>query len=529
MIRSPAADHRPDVIVIGSGFGGSVCAARLAEAGHRVTLLERGPWRDTVPVRSLGIARRTPFPRGRKLFTRALRSVGGNWLPSLRLNKLGLYELFFGDGTRIACSSAVGGGSHVYSASHVRPLVERYWEGHHPDISDALMAPYYDAVLARLGSVTPTADLGIPNTSAARFRDSPHLEAAKPPPDPRLGYLLPKDPANPQRIVDANGIERCEVDYNANDEGFLGAPGGGKTTLDIAYLAPALKCGLEVRDLCEVRAVIRQPYGAARYRVEYRDHHRGRKEHIEADHVILAAGTLNTLRILLHSRDRVAGLSGMPQLGHRYGTNGDYLGFWDYNDPAVDQTRGLPTTGGVRLKGDEGSPMIGGGGFPSVNSYPLPRRIRERIRRAAFIAGLGEDVMNGKVQMHGRRLEVSYRWSESPIFARTRAVFDEIGRRTGRRIYAPRTPITVHPTGGACLGRDVHSGVVGANGEVFDNPGLYVADAAALPRSPGGPPSITIAAWAEHIARQFGTKAEAPDQPPVRTPAAAPAGRSVSP
>jgi len=76
-------------------------------------------------------------------------------------------------------------------------------------------------------------------------------------------------------------------------------------------------------------------------------------------------------------------------------------------------------------------------------------------------------------------------------------------RLTGHKICTPRTPITVHPTGGVCLADSIGRGVVDANGEVFDQPGLYVADAAALPHSPGGPPALTIAAWADHLAARF--------------------------
>jgi len=493
-----------DVIVIGSGFGGSVCAARLAEAGFTVTLLERGPWRDTVPVRSMGITRRSPFPRGWQLCTRLFRNLGGNRVPGnrVRLNKHGLFEMFFAKGTHIACSSGVGGGSHVYSAVNVRPLVDDYWEGHNEAISDLIMSRHYDAVLERMGSVTPLADHCIPNTSAERYRDSDFLEAAAPPPDPRLGYLLPEDPLKPTTVTDENGIERQEVDYNSGDDGFLGSPGGGKTTLDCVYLAPAMKHGLTVRDLCEVRGIVRQGDGAARYRVEFTDHHEGTDTVAEADHVILAAGTVNTLRILLQSRE-TGGLSGMPRLGQHFGTNGDFFGFWDYNDPDVDQTRGLPTTGGVKLKGDDDSPMIGGGGLPSVDSYPLPKRVKERLKRANMIAGLGEDTMNGTVTMRKGRLQIGYDPSASPIFERLRSIFAEISKRTGRKIYAPKTPVTVHPTGGACLGQSIEQGVIDGNGEVFDNEGIYVADAAALPRSPGGPPSMTIAAWSDHLATRF--------------------------
>ena len=495
-----------DIVVIGSGFGGSVSAARLAEAGFEVTLLERGPWRDTVPVRSMGIAKRSALPRGWQLPTRLLRAIGGNWMPGsrIKLNKHGLFELFFAKGVTVACSSGVGGGSHVYSAVNVRPIAERYWEGHHATISDAVMSPHYDAVLERMGSTTPMADHRIPNTSAARFRNSPVLEAAAPPPDPRIGYLLPEDPDQPQKLTDENGVERWEVDYTGNDDGFLGSPKGGKTTLDAVYLAPALKRGLSVRDMAEVTAIVRLGNAPdSRYRIEFIDQHTGMKDALTASHVILAAGTMNTLRILLHSRDVIGGLSGMPQLGKRFGTNGDYFGFWDYNEAGLDQTLGLPTTGGVRPRGDEHAPMIGGGGLPSVDSYPLPKRVRERLKRATFIAGLGEDDMCGTVSLRGAKLHIEYDSSRSPIFKRIKDTFDKMSALTGRKIYAPKTPVTVHPTGGACLGESTESGVVDGEGQVFDNPGLYVADAAALPRAPGGPPSMTIAAWSDHLATQF--------------------------
>jgi choline dehydrogenase-like flavoprotein len=56
-------DNNYSAIIIGSGFGGSVMASRLTEAGMSVLVLERGPWRDTLPVREAGIEQRKPLPR----------------------------------------------------------------------------------------------------------------------------------------------------------------------------------------------------------------------------------------------------------------------------------------------------------------------------------------------------------------------------------------------------------------------------------------------------------------------------------
>lgn len=493
-----------EVVVIGSGFGGSVVAGRLAEAGVDVTVLERGPWRDTVPTRSMGIENRVPFPRNGRMITGLLRNVGGS-KPApfgLRLSKTGLYEMFFGDGISVICSSNVGGGSQIYSAVHCKPAMPDFWDGHAEGVSTAEMEPHYQAVLARFGSVVPTPDHRLPNTTYARYSGSNILEPAQPYSDARLGYLLPADPDNPRTIVDANGVERREVDYKANDDGFFGSPGGGKTTLDVIYLWPAMqKHGLKVRDLSEVLEIRSIGATSPRYRILFRNLKTGRRESLLTDNVVVAAGAFNTLRLLLHSREAGA-LSGMGQLGRRFGTNGDVFGYWDYQSPE-DLSAGLPTRGGFRPRGDLDSPVLGGGAFPSVDSYPVPRKTRDKLKHSLWIAGVGPDAMDGVVSQRDGRFGVSFRAENSPIFREIWATLDKVADVTGKRIRYPRTPSTVHPMGGACLGQSEETGMIDANGEVFGHPGLFVSDSAAFPRSPGAPPTLSIAAWADHVASRF--------------------------
>lgn len=494
------------VVVIGSGFGGSVAAARIAEAGIPVVLLERGPWRDTVPTRSMRIERRVRFPRGWGLYTGLIRTINAPFLPGGRIttNRNGLLELFYSKGLEVVCSSSVGGGSHVYSAVHARPPDGHYWDNVAPGLSEESMKPHYEEFLRRMASTVVTAERRPSNHVAKRFQDSAIVELAKPRVEVRIGFLLPTTPGQPAKVRDSHGIERYEVDYESGDYGFLGSPTGAKTTLDFAYLAPAMKVGLEVRDLCEVISISRSNSEDGRYCVHFIDHHRGARRTIRTNNVIVAAGTMNTLQILLRSRVAGSMLDGLPYLGRRFSGNGDVRGLWDLNDKGSDLSIGLPSQGSIWLRDQvEAKQALSNNSLPSVDYYPLPRVFRERLKRSVVIAGMGEDAMDGVVDIQKGRLRIDFNPDNSPVYARIMSAFQALSARSGRKVYAFKRPSTVHPMGGACVGIGPHEAVVDGDGEVFGHPGLFVADAAALPRSIGGPPTATIAAWGGHVAARL--------------------------
>lgn len=497
-----------DVLVVGSGFGGAFAAARLTAAGVRVIVIERGPWRDTVPVRSLGIEERAPLPCGRWFASHMLRTLRSPWLPGgVTLNRKGLFELYVGKGLNVACTSSVGGGSHAYGGLNMRPAVDGYWNGHTDDICEKTMEPHYQSVFESMGSRAPRPGDQVPNTTAQRFGDSPVLQSGWDTVDVPMGFLFPRVAGSPQPLVTADGVTRHEADMR--DGGFLGSTTGAKTTLDFVLLAAAMRKGLAVEALYEVTAIERLASGSpSRYRVEAIDHRVGRRRDFLADHVLLAAGTLNTLRLLLHSRD-AGKLTGMPRLGYRFGGNGDFLGYWNLDDRTRDLTRGLPVHGLLRMKEPDplgagrAWPMIADTAAPSPEGMPLPTWLKHKMIHGSLIVGMGPDTQDGVVRCRHGRMRIEYDTTRSAIFGDLIDAYAMISAATGKRIRHFQRPLTVHPTGGACLAQTVESGVVDSNGEVFGLDGLFVADAAALPGPVGGPPAMTVAAWAQHVAGRF--------------------------
>jgi len=173
----------------------------------------------------------------------------------------------------------------------------------------------------------------------------------------------------------------------------------------------------------------------------------------------------------------------MPRLGLGFGTNGGYFGFWKENSDR-DLSTGLPLCGPFRAAHSTSqSVQVLRAAIQGLDEIPLPAFLKKWLRRNAFIVALGKDNNNGVMTFNRGKFKVVYNKAESHVYHEIDNEIREIKTRTGTRIYSPSAPITVQPLGGACLGTSVLDGVIGANGEVFDNPGLYIADAAALPAS----------------------------------------------
>jgi cholesterol oxidase len=147
----------------------------------------------------------------------------------------------------------------------------------------------------------------------------------------------------------------------------------------------------------------------------------------------------------------------------------------------------------------------------------------KKLAKTALVLGMGADTGKASATFEKGRLEVDYDPKQEPIFEKIRDAIRTLGEQTGLATWAIKKPMTVHAWGGACLGPSPDRGVVDHNGEVYGNPGLFVADASALPAAVGTPPLLAIAAWAHYVAdRVAQTATKRPDSLRVRGATAAP-------
>jgi cholesterol oxidase len=497
-----ARSHPFDAIIVGAGFGGSVCAARLAERGMRVLILERGPWWGPMN-RHRPVAERREFPRGlcgaRKLL-RNVRFAG----KGRRFEKLiyadGFLEIHRFDHLTTVTSSGVGGGSLHYTSVMEEPAAE-FFDVYPDEITGAALHPYFQ----RVREVLRPAPVPDPPEKNRVFEDAVIAAGLSAVEYPDLAVAWGEDPGRPEEVINAAGVRQTTSTYQGDV--FVGCEDGSKISLDLTYIPIALQNGAELRPLCEVVAI---GGGGNGYRIRYRDHRSGRTATEAARRLILAAGCLNTLRLLFAARDRRHGLPGLPAtLGRRFSVNGDRESFLWRSRVLHDASWGTSFNAFTRvLAGGRHRFLTGEVGLP-VQGLPVPRPLRGWLRRSTLLFGMGRDASTGTIGYDGRGVTTPLgRSFDSALFHAMESSAARIARHYRPRRFVPgfmagRDPeglFSVHPMGGCAMANSAEDGVTDHRGEVFGYPGLFVADGALYPRSPGIAPSMTIAALAERQA-----------------------------
>jgi cholesterol oxidase len=541
-----------DAVVIGSGFGGSVVAYRLAAEGRSVLLLERGQ----------------PHPPGS--FPRTPNAMrGGFWDPGG--GHFGMFDLWTFDSLNAIVASGLGGGSLIYAnvmlrkdaSTFVRDDLDDGGAERWPVTADDLI-PHYEAVeRMQRPARFPLGD-GLPYSATAKTVAM--LEGGKrldrPAENPPLAVVFAADEAEPA----APGVPFGRPEDNLHGaqrstcrlcgECDVGCNYGAKNTLDFTYLSAALAAGAQIRSCCEARTIERAPGG---YRVGYRQHFAAKVGHspqlvdptdeprrwIHARDVVLAAGAVATPHLLLSNRAGLPGLS--PAVGTRVSGNGDYFGWirdtregdrWRYLNPSV----GPVITASIGFDEDRGF-LVQDAGAPAfadwlwqlteapedlVRAAPaLLRRTIDRLRgrsdteasgfvekllgdahaSAAMmpVLGMGRDVPSGRYRLAGQRLELDWDRSASERYYQAmRKGMHDLAAALGGTFVDPlagrRRSISVHMVGGCAMADDPRWGVVDAWGRVWGQPGLWIADGSVMPGPVGVNPSLTIAALADRFA-----------------------------
>jgi cholesterol oxidase len=533
-----------DIVVIGSGYGGAITAARLASAGldskPSICILERGQeWEPGTFPETLGDV------------IGATRSDA---------NPLGLYELLNYTDISVIKGSGLGGTSLINANVAILPDREVFEQFQWPSaITYDTLLPYYQRAHRMLGANPHPHALELRKVQALDRR-AKELGISVQPLDIVVNFAPAGD--NPQGVHQepCNGCGNCVSGCNVR----------AKNTLYMNYLPMARKAGATILTQTKVEWIEKRPEGG--WHVCGRHVVKGKpdeKFQIDAASVILSAGSLNTTEILLRSEAR--GLSVSPALGTRFNGNGDFFGL-AYNGDYETDVLGYPYRQ-APAAGDSPAPgpnIVGiiryNGGLPesqriAIEDFSFPNAYlagakaifgairgqdtvtgNEDAQRARFLRDLdptaaahdpngamnhsmlylvmGQDNARGTILFDAPwyesdgRIHVSWdRAGQQQIFTR----MNEELRRNARAlrgsfisnptwsIFHLGHLITAHPLGGCPMGEDYLQGSVDVYGRVYAgdgsvHKGLYVTDGSVMPSALGVNPFLTISALTERFA-----------------------------
>ncbi len=510
-----------DFVVVGSGFGGSVAALRLAEKGYSVAVLEQGRWVTASDMEQAAQDQRHLF-----------------WIPALGLKGFFSQTIFRHLG--VVGGVGVGGGSLVYAGVLLKPgsdfFADPVWSRLNVHWRQELESHYVTA--SRMLGVTPnpysdTMDRYLERTAVSMGAGSSFE------PVPTGIYFGTPEVTRSDPFFGGSGPKRTGC--NLCGACLTGCPHGSKNSLDKNYLYLARRLGVKILPQQKVTDIA--PLEGGGYCINTRHPRtKQRRTPLRARKVILAAGVLGTLEILFRCREITRTLPGLsPQLGKVVRTNSEAVVGILARDAREDLTRGTtisshffpgPQTHITQNRFPAGYSFMKWHMGPLVDGYhpwgralkllglfvrhPLRStqswRARDWYRRISVLTVMQH--MDNHLSFSYKRGPFSlFRWRLRPgtVSAKAAPTYLPVANDAARIFarHAKGEPlnvlleslanlsVTAHILGGCHMGATPQSGVIDTRHAVLGYPGLYVMDGSAISANVGVNPSLTITALAE--------------------------------
>ena len=522
-----------DVVIIGSGFGGSVAALRLTEKGYKVAVLEAGRrFSDK------------DFPKTSWRLNRFL------YLPRLGLR--GIQRIHVLPNVLVLAGAGVGGGSLVYANTLYKPPAsyfdDKQWK--HITDWDSELTPWYDQASRMLGV-------------AQNPYFSPSDKAMKEVADQMgVGHTFKLAPLGVY-FGDGNGVKSKDPFFGGvgpDRDGCLqcgacmtGCRHNAKNTLPKNYLGLAEKAGAKV--FPEHTAVKTEQLSDGSWKITARKSSAwfGGKRSFTASHVVVAAGTYNTQK-LLHKMKLDGTLPKISdQLGKLSRTNSEALTGSIMPKGGTDFSKGSAITSSFfpddhthvePVRYGKGSNFMGMLQTVMTDGVNIKDRRRQWLRQVVTKPSLVLKIMDVRkwsertvvalimqnvdsaISVNGKRGIFGYRLTSKNDSLIPNATYIPAANEVARRIAENNggiagghigdlvnAPFTAHFVGGCVIGDSITNGVIDPYHRVYNYPTMHIVDGASVTANLGVNPSLTITAQAERAFSMWPNKGETDPRP----------------